>query len=188
MALTDNRKRAVRRLLVALTLSLGLLVACQPATAFGPAPTNTPPPATTHAKPSSAAAAAADAKWRATVEFAAAVERARLDAQWRATVEFAHAVEQARLAALAYPSGLCGGDLPPCWVMMRESRGDIRAENPISTASGKWQFLDSTWRRTNAGRASGVGHAAYASEKTQDAAARELWAGGRGCSHWSACR
>lgn len=181
-ALTANRKRAVRRLLVALTLALSLAsAACQPAPTYGDAGPS-PAPATTRAR-TSAEAAAADAHWRATVEFAAAVE----DAKWRAIVEFAAAVEAHRLAELAYPSGQCGGSLPPCWVMMRESRGDIRAENPTSTASGKWQFLDSTWRRTRAGRASGVGHAAYATERQQDDAARELWAGGRGCSHWSAC-
>src|SRR5690606_11154838 len=42
-------------------------------------------------------------------------------------------------------SGRCGGDLPPCYVMMRESGGSLTAQNPSSTASGKWQFLDSTW-------------------------------------------
>ena len=98
---------------------------------------------------------------------------------------FAHAVEQARLARLAPPSGRCGGSLPPCYVMMRESRGNIRAQNPRSTASGKWQFLDSTWRRIPG--TGGYAKARHAPEHVQDAAARWLWAGGRGCSHWSAC-
>lgn len=84
--------------------------------------------------------------------------------------------------AAAYPSGLCGGDLPPCYVMRRESGGNITAQNPSSTASGKWQFLDSTWAGYG-----GYAKARYAPEKTQDAKARQLWAGGRGCSHWSAC-
>ena len=82
----------------------------------------------------------------------------------------------------AYPHGLCGGDLPPCYVMWRESRGDITAQNPHSTASGKWQFLDSTWAGYG-----GYAKARYAPEKVQDDKARLLWAGGRGCSHWSAC-
>ena len=82
-----------------------------------------------------------------------------IDTYWSRIAALTDAIERARVT---YPSGQCGGDLPPCWVMMRESRGDIRAENPRSTASGKWQFLDER--------------------------ARQLWAGGRGCSHWSACR
>jgi hypothetical protein len=76
----------------------------------------------------------------------------------------------------------CGGDLPPCYVLARESGGNPRAENPISTASGLWQFLDSTW----AGYA-GVSHAADASVDAQNERARQVWAGGVGCHHWSAC-
>ena len=79
-------------------------------------------------------------------------------------------------------TGACGGDLPPCYVMMRESGGNITAQNPSSTASGKWQFLDSTWQGYG-----GYAKARYAPESVQDAKARALWAGGRGCSHWSAC-
>ena len=93
-----------------------------------------------------------------------------------------HKAEQARRAAAAYPSGQCGGDLPPCYVMRRESGGDIHAQNPRSTASGKWQFLDSTWAGYG-----GYAKARYAPEKVQDAKARLLWDRGRGCSHWSAC-
>lgn len=79
-------------------------------------------------------------------------------------------------------SGSCGGDLPPCYVMNRESGGNIRAKNPSSSASGKWQFLDSTWQGYG-----GYARAMDAPEAVQDARARALWAGGRGCSHWSAC-
>lgn len=79
-------------------------------------------------------------------------------------------------------SGRCGGDLPPCYVMMRESGGNIRAKNPHSTASGKWQFLNSTWAGYG-----GYAEAWMAPESVQDAKARQLWAGGAGCSHWSAC-
>ena len=85
-------------------------------------------------------------------------------------------------AESAGSSGRCGGDLPPCWVMMRESGGNIRARNPSSTASGKWQFLDSTWAGFG-----GYASAYLAPESVQDAKARILWAGGAGCSHWSAC-
>lgn len=79
-------------------------------------------------------------------------------------------------------TGRCGGDLPPCYVMMRESRGIITARNPSSTASGKWQFLNSTWAGFG-----GYAEAWMAPESVQDAKARILWDGGRGCSHWSAC-
>lgn len=78
--------------------------------------------------------------------------------------------------------GPCGGDLPPCYVKMRESRGDYRAENPRSTASGAWQFIDSTWAGYG-----GYAHASDAPPELQDQRARDLWAGGAGCSHWSAC-
>lgn len=76
-------------------------------------------------------------------------------------------------------SGRCGGDLPPCSVMYCESGGNIRAENPHSTASGKWQFLDSTW----------AGHGGYARakdapESVQDERARQVYAGGAGRGHW----
>jgi hypothetical protein len=79
-------------------------------------------------------------------------------------------------------TGRCGGDLPPCYVMMRESGGNIRAQNPSSTASGKWQFLDSTWAGYG-----GYSSAYLAPESVQEAKARQLWAGGAGCSHWNAC-
>ncbi len=79
-------------------------------------------------------------------------------------------------------TGRCGGDLPPCYVMMRESGGNPTAKNPSSTASGKWQFLDSTWAGYG-----GYGSAYLAPESVQDAKARELWAGGAGCGHWNAC-
>lgn len=79
-------------------------------------------------------------------------------------------------------SGACGGNLPPCYVMMRESRGSLTAKNPNSTASGKWQFLDSTWAGYG-----GYAHASDAPESVQDARAAQVWAGGSGCSNWSAC-
>lgn len=72
----------------------------------------------------------------------------------------------------------CGGDLPPCWVMLRESGGDIHAYNPTGCGGrgcrGKWQCDPHT--------CSGTG-----SEEQQDAEARALWDHGRGCAHWNAC-
>lgn len=114
---------------------------------------------------------------------------------WERIAAFSAAFEAAQRAAAeqaAYPSGQCGGDLPPCWVMRRESRGDIRIWNGgcyngpcgggASTASGKWQFIRSTWAGFG-----GYRNAADAPERVQDDKARQVWAGGRGCSHWSAC-
>lgn len=125
-----------------------------------------------------------DYQFRAAV-FAAKLEQARYDEAQRERV--AAAVEHYSGSSTdrkvsEQSSGRCGGDLPPCYVMMRESRGSLTAENPVSTASGKWQFLDSTWNGYG-----GYSHASDAPESVQDARARELWANGAGCSHWEAC-
>lgn len=76
----------------------------------------------------------------------------------------------------------CGGDLPPCYVLARESGGDPRAQNPISTASGLWQFLDTTWNGFD-----GYQHAREAPISVQNEKAREVWADGAGASHWACC-
>ncbi len=135
--------------------------------------------------------------------------QAFIDAYWRQVwidtynyrkwMAAAVAYEARKAEAAAYPHGLCGGDLPPCWVMRRESKGDIRVWNGIcyapigyagryspcggSSASGKWQIVRGTWAGFG-----GYLNAADAPEAVQDARARQLWAHGRGCSHWSACR
>jgi hypothetical protein len=82
--------------------------------------------------------------------------------------------------------GACGGELPPCWVKDRESRGDYTAVNETGcsgrTCGGAWQFDPLTWN--------GYGGYAFAQDAppdVQDAKARELWAGGAGCGHWNAC-
>lgn len=89
----------------------------------------------------------------------------------------------------------CGGSLPPCWVLKRESGGDPRIWNgrcymPVgsygqcgrSTASGLWQFLRSTWAGFG-----GYVNAADAPAEVQNEKARLLWNNRRGCSHWAAC-
>lgn len=77
----------------------------------------------------------------------------------------------------------CGGSLPSCSVLRCENRsGDITAENPRSSASGKWQVVRGTW-----GGYGGYAEAKDAPEEVQDAHARELWDGGRGASHWASC-
>lgn len=69
-------------------------------------------------------------------------------------------------------------DLPPCYVMQRESGGNINAYNPTGCGGrgcrGKWQCDPRT--------CSGTG-----TEEEQDAEARALWNHGAGCSHWAAC-
>ncbi len=82
-------------------------------------------------------------------------------------------------AANTPSSGRCGGNLPPCCVMMRESGGSLTAQNPTSSASGKWQFINGTWNGYG-----GYAEAWMAPESVQDAKAAELWAGGAGASHW----
>lgn len=76
--------------------------------------------------------------------------------------------------------GVCGGDLPTCDILACESGGDVTAENPTSSASGKWQVIDSTW-----GGYQGYARASDAPESVQDAFARELWDGGAGRGHWA---
>lgn len=115
-------------------------------------------------------------RWIAATNARLAAEAARKAADAKA------AATKAAAARAAAPQGRCGGNLPPCWVMQRESRGNIRAQNPSSSASGKWQFIDSTWAGFG-----GYAHAWQAPESVQDAKAAQLWAGGRGCGHWSAC-
>lgn len=112
---------------------------------------------------------------------AQAAEAARRDAA-DAAAERRAAPPDTPAAESVGSNGRCGGDLPPCWVMMRESGGNIRARNPSSSASGKWQFIASTWAGFG-----GYSEAYLAPESVQDAKARILWAGGAGCAHWSAC-
>lgn len=58
-------------------------------------------------------------------------------------------------------------------VRRHESGGNYQAENPTSTASGAYQFLDSTWRTMSARAGhSGWGHAASAPPAVQDAVAQ----------------
>lgn len=83
-----------------------------------------------------------------------------------------------RVELFAANTGRCGGDLPPCWVMMRESGGDINAYNPDGCSGrgcfGKWQCDPRTCDGTG-------------TEEEQDAEARRVWDNGRGCAHWNAC-
>jgi hypothetical protein len=73
-----------------------------------------------------------------------------------------------------------GGGCVPDHIVQRESGGDYKAENPTSTASGKYQFLDGTWDGYG-----GYQHASDAPPAVQDARACEVWDNGRGASHWA---
>jgi hypothetical protein len=74
-------------------------------------------------------------------------------------------------------------------VRRHESGGNYQAKNPVSTASGAYQFLDSTWRTMSARAGhSGWGSARHAPPHVQDAVAiytvnsgwRSAW-NGTGC-------
>jgi hypothetical protein len=80
----------------------------------------------------------------------------------------------------------CGGDLPPCYVMARESGGNPSAVNwggcSGTNCYGLWQF-GGFWD-CKLGQPCGI--ASWTVEQ-QNAAARTLWAGGSGCGNWDAC-
>ena len=136
-----------------------------------------------------------------TIEYAAAVEAARQEAEQEALDEAlrkrreekerwadasASATGEPTAAPTSnyVPTGNCGGwegtiaaHFPAdqvgkaCRVMMCESGGNPTAANPRSTASGLFQFLDSTWVNTTGTPAPA---SAY-SGPTQVAAAAKLW-------------
>lgn len=141
-------------------------------------------PAPTLPATAEAIADSVDAKQAQRVEFMKAVGAANARAEAEAA-ERAEAEAEARKAAETpapqpvSAQGACGGNLPPCCVMMRESGGNPTAVNPSSGASGKWQFMPSTW--ANYG---GYPTAASAPEAVQDERAAQLWAGGAGAGHW----
>lgn len=66
-------------------------------------------------------------------------------------------------------------------IFYAESGGNWRAQNPSSTASGGYQFLDSTWARHR-----GYARAVHAPPWVQRERFLQLWAGGGGRSHWAA--
>jgi hypothetical protein len=78
----------------------------------------------------------------------------------------------------------CGGDLPTCAIVARESGGSYTAVNPTGCDGhgcfGKYQF-SGAWA-CKLGLPCDIAHATPAQ---QDAAARLLWNHGAGCSNWS---
>ena len=78
---------------------------------------------------------------------------------------------QAQAAAAATPAHNPPGGFLAC-VRRHESGGNYQAKNPVSTASGAYQFLDSTWRTMSARAGhSGYGSARSAPPHIQDAVA-----------------
>lgn len=86
---------------------------------------------------------------------------------------------QAPARPSAAPVGPSGGWSIPESIVMCESGGDYRAENPSSSASGAYQIIDSTW-----GGYAGYGHASDAPPHIQDQRAAQIWDGGRGRGNW----
>lgn len=124
-----------------------------------------------------------DGPFRAAASWAVAYNGARVRAYWgllhaalpRPVVHRTGAGCN-RLSPSSDPSGI-----PDC-IIMRESGGDWTAHNPSSSASGRYQFIDSSWNNY-----SGYASAAEAPPEVQAAHAAEVWDGGAGCSHWAAC-
>lgn len=85
-------------------------------------------------------------------------------------------------AARSKPRTPRGGDLPPDHIVKCESGGSYTAENPTSTASGRYQITDGSWNGYG-----GYSHASDAPPSVQDERARQMWAGGAGWRHWRSC-
>lgn len=73
----------------------------------------------------------------------------------------------------------CGGSLPSCCTLQKESGGNPTAQNPTSSSSGLWQFTDDTW-----GGYGGYQHAKDAPASVQNERAVQVFAGGAGASNW----
>lgn len=138
----------------------------------------------------------------------AAVERHRVEEMWRKIVALdkaykAHVLwsniakldawykeqERKRAAAQAAAGGVwiegiqvCNGtSLPSCYIVKRESGFNPRAKNPRSTASGLYQFINSTWRTCGTGYPTAMS----APVRVQVECARRIWNNGRGAGHWA---
>lgn len=72
------------------------------------------------------------------------------------------------------------GGIAAC-IRKYESGGNYRAQNPTTSASGAYQFVDGTWHAVT-----GLsGHARDYPPSVQDAAFYKLWDGGRNASQWT---
>lgn len=73
-----------------------------------------------------------------------------------------------------------GGPWAIPWVIVQCESGGQNLPPNWATASGYYQFIDSTWR----GLGGSTPHAYQASKAEQDRLAARLWDGGRGASNW----
>ncbi len=73
----------------------------------------------------------------------------------------------------------CGGDLPSCCTLQKESGGTPTAQNPVSSSSGLWQDTDSTWDNYK-----GYAHAKDAPPDIQNERNRQIWNNGAGWANW----
>jgi hypothetical protein len=70
------------------------------------------------------------------------------------------------------------GGIAAC-IAKYESGGNPRAQNPHSTASGLYQFVNGTWNHFG-----GYARAMYAPVSVQTAKFYQVWNGGRGSGNW----
>lgn len=98
--------------------------------------------------------------------------RSAIDTAINKLIEMAKAIAAAAAAAAASIGGgigvaLGGGGGARSWIIAHESGGNPRAQNPTSSASGLYQFIDGTWR----GLGGSTAHAKDASVAEQNAIA-----------------
>jgi len=125
-----------------------------------------------------AAKKAQEAQEVARLEAVAVAEHAAEHEREAATQVVADVARESAPVAPATGSGcVLPGD-----ICQRESGGSYTARNAGSGACGMYQVLGSTWAGYG-----GYGSACDAPPSVQDAFAAQLWDGGAGCGHWSAC-
>ena len=116
----------MRRALVALTIALTLSLApgCTPAAGASPAPPTTTAPDW----PAIIRRQRAERAWWAEI-----VRRQRADAAYLRLLRYAAAIAASECHGYGCVQGIrvCGGDLPTCPIVWRESRFDPHAENPV---------------------------------------------------------
>lgn len=88
-------------------------------------------------------------------------------------------VEHERKKVVKHPSSKVSLSGVAACIAKYESGGNPRAENPNSSASGLYQFIDGTWNNYG-----GYRRAKDAPVSVQTAKFYQVWAGGKGAHHW----